>query len=95
MTKNHALAKWVEEVAALCQPEAVRWCDGSAKEYEELCQTMVETGTFIRLNGEKRANSFYCRSDPGDVARVEQFTFICAKDQKDAGPTNNWAEPGK
>jgi phosphoenolpyruvate carboxykinase (GTP) len=95
MTKNKHLLKWVEEVAALCQPESIYWCDGSKKEYDELCQTMVELGTFIRLNPEKRPNSYYCRSDPGDVARVEQCTFICSKDQKNAGPNNNWAEPSE
>jgi phosphoenolpyruvate carboxykinase (GTP) len=93
LTNNKRLIKWVEEVAALCQPDAIHWCDGSSHEYECLCRTMVESGTFIRLNPEKRPNSFYCRSDPGDVARVEQFTFICSTQPGDAGPNNNWAEP--
>src|SRR5262249_22121744 len=77
----------------LCEPETIHWCDGSVAEYELLCHDMVEMGTFIPLNPEVRPNSFYCRSDPGDVARVEQFTFICSNKQLDAGPNNNWAEP--
>jgi phosphoenolpyruvate carboxykinase (GTP) len=93
MTKNRRLIQWVDEVAALTTPDAVHWCDGSQKEYDLLCHAMVETGTFIKLNPEKRPNSFFCRSDPGDVARVEQFTFICSERRMDAGPTNNWAEP--
>jgi len=93
MTKNQRLIKWVEEVVAQCQPDAIHWCDGSSQEYDQLCRTMVETGTFIRLNPQKRPNSFYCRSDPADVARVEQYTFICSAKQGDAGPSNNWADP--
>jgi phosphoenolpyruvate carboxykinase (GTP) len=95
MTHHKRLLAWVEEVAALCLPDAVHWCDGSAGEYDALCRTMEETGTFIRLDGAKRPNSFYCRSDPGDVARVEQFTFICSADPGGAGPNNNWSEPGE
>lgn len=93
--KNEALQKWVDEVVALCQPKDIYICNGSQEEYDSLCQQMVESGTFIRLNAEKRPNSFLCRSDPGDVARVEDRTFICSKREEDVGPTNNWIDPDK
>jgi phosphoenolpyruvate carboxykinase (GTP) len=91
--KNQALRTWVEELAGLCQPESVYWCDGSEREYNAMCERLVQSGTFIRLNQEKRPNSFLARSNPGDVARVEDRTFICTVNKGDAGPTNNWAEP--
>lgn len=91
--KNDRLRTWVQEMVDLCQPNDVHWCDGSQAEYDMLCNQMVESGTFIRLNSEKRPNSFLARSDPEDVARVEDRTFICSISKNDAGPTNNWMHP--
>jgi phosphoenolpyruvate carboxykinase (GTP) len=92
-TANRKLIDWVEQWTAVLQPNRVHWCDGSAAEYDDLCRSLVESGTFDSI--EQRSNSFYARSDPGDVARVEDRTFICSENEIDAGPTNNWRDPAE
>ena len=94
-TRLPELAEWVEEIAGLTKPDAVVWCDGSQAEWDRLTSLLVESGTFTRLNPELRPNSFWCASDPSDVARVEDRTFICSEREQDAGPTNNWIAPGQ
>ncbi len=94
-TANKKLIEWVEEVAQLTTPDRIHWCDGSAEEYDEMCQLLVDNGTFTKLSEAKRPHSYYATSDPGDVARVEDRTFICSEREIDAGPTNNWREPSE
>ena len=94
-TKNEKLLAWVEQVAELTRPDAIHWCDGSAAEYDALAQQLVDAGTFERLSEAKRPNSYLALSDPGDVARVEDRTFICSESEDDAGPTNNWRDPAE
>jgi phosphoenolpyruvate carboxykinase (GTP) len=94
-TKNPKLLRWVDEIAALCEPDAVHWFDGSESEREHLHQVLLDAGTFVALNPARRPESFWARSDPSDVARVEDRTFICSERERDAGPTNNWKPPAE
>ena len=92
-TNNQVLFDWINTTVDLCKPDRVHICDGSQAENDKLCNQMVASGTFIRLNEEKRPNSFLCRSDPRDVARMESRTYVCSLNKSDAGPTNNWMNP--
>lgn len=95
MVQNKELTNWVNKMADMCQPDSVYWCNGSDEEYEEMAQKLIESGTFTKLDESIRPNSYFCHSDPSDVARVEDRTFICTEKEIDAGPTNNWEDPAK
>ena len=94
MTSNHELKVWVDQMTALTQPASVHWCNGTAEENKELIQSQLESGGLIELNPDTHPGCYLHRSDPDDVARVEHLTFVCTADKEDAGPNNNWMEPG-
>jgi len=94
-TKHERLLGWVETMAELCEPDVIHWCDGSQAEYEHLCRALVEAGTFAELDSDRRPGSYWATTDPSDVARVEDRTFICSEQEGDAGPTNNWMDPAE
>ncbi|MBM3741958.1 MAG: phosphoenolpyruvate carboxykinase (GTP) [Actinobacteria bacterium] len=94
-TSNSRLTAWVDGWSQVLQPDAVHWCDGSQAEYDAMCEKLVQSGTFTKLDDAKRPNSFWAHSDPGDVARVEDRTFICSENKLDAGPNNNWRAPAE
>ncbi|HSO95805.1 MAG TPA: phosphoenolpyruvate carboxykinase (GTP) [Acidimicrobiia bacterium] len=94
-TKHEGLLTWVEAMVELCEPDAIHWCDGSQAEYEHLCAGLAEAGTFVELDPERRPGSYWATTDPSDVARVEDRTFICSEAERDAGPTNHWVDPAE
>ena len=94
-TRNQKLLGWVNEMVALCEPDSVHWFEGSDEEYELLSKQLVEAGTLVELDPAKRPGSYWAASDPGDVARVEDRTFVCSEREADAGPTNNWEDPSE
>ena len=93
VTKNKKLEHWVDEMTTLCQPDNVVWCDGSKDEWSSMWDILIKSGTAKKLDEKKRPNSYYIRSVPADVARVEDRTYICSEKEEDAGPTNNWCAP--